>query len=450
MTNCLQTSLTFLSRLSFLLVIGLAQANAYGIHGRFTLGSFISTEEFTDTDRSAGTDRSDYWTTSSRMYMKMSKLGLSNYETVIDIRDKHDFFDKLDQEKLELTDKNTLQVRQLVFNKPSGKRFYSIGRFPVQEAGSAHTDGLRYGFHIGKRQTLAFFGGLNPKTVDQSALEFNSNTNTMGIYHTYDMKGNRFWDKNLYMSHAIVTQGVDGETDRQYIYHQLNYQWNRYDRFHSMAYLDFVPSSKIQTIYLGLSKRFAKKLFSHFSHRSIDAIEYSRRQGVREKLEPSPYSETQARLRFRSSSRRSFDVRFISGSRQSDGLSKQEISVGGHFLKWPSRHWDIGARLGNRDNFASQDTFVKVSAGYYSRKWEFTLDQTLLNETQDSGESYSPMITEISFSRYFSRSFYGTFYLQSSSDSRVAVFTTFFKLGYRFGTQEIPPVRDGAPPRGRL
>ena len=110
--------------------------------GRLTSGGYLSQEKFVDTND--GSTRNDFFTLSNRLYFNAYDLGSSNYDFVSDLRDKHDFFDKLDKERLSLNSTNAFQLRQLSLSNPNenGRTFWTMGRFPVAPAGSVDTTGV--------------------------------------------------------------------------------------------------------------------------------------------------------------------------------------------------------------------------------------------------------------------------------------------------------------------
>jgi hypothetical protein len=196
----------------------------------------------------------------------------------------------------------------------------------------------------------------------------------------------------------------------------------------------------------GIDKDWASQL----SVLGIDVIEYSRRQGVRELLSPSPYKEVGAKLDYSPSPLNKWQFATKSGVRDADQLSKNEFSVAFEKNQWLSRNIDGIAKIGIRKNFTSNDKFVHFFTGYFSRKWESGLDLDYSIENYNDGVIKHAITTEVSLSNFLSKDLYSTFSVQRAADETVQIWTGFFKVGYRFGNQEIPPVRDGASPRGQL
>jgi hypothetical protein len=182
----------------------------------------------------------------------------------------------------------------------------------------------------------------------------------------------------------------------------------------------------------------------------VDAIEYFRRQGVLETLPASPYSEASLQANLNVSSRARVFLKATEGHRASDGLAKTEALFGWVRSGLFSARWDATLTVGARRNFTSDDVFGRGTIGYFSSKWESTLDLSYANQQNDSGIKLHPLLAELSISNYLSRQLFSAISLQSASNESVSILSLFATVGYRYGNQELPPHRDGAPPRGAL
>jgi hypothetical protein len=440
----------YMSPYAAIILIFLSQVSrAEKYHGRFTLGGYAATERFSDT--TGGSDKNDFMTLSSRYFLKVSEIGAAPWEVVTDIRDKHDFFDKLDREKLQLTDRNSFQVRQLSarYVNTGGILAANLGRFAVPEAGASGVDGAQLEERWSQQLTSSIFAGKNPKRNDQTYYQYNPDSNIGGVSLTYQDRVSS-WDRNFYLSHAMVTEQEGSETDRRYFYHNMIYQWQENSRVISLMYLDFVPRTYVQTGNLIWQQQYTTNWTTQVSALGIDVIEYTRRQGVREQLAPSPYQEGAFKLDYYAPGRVKIELGASSGTRQVDSLSKTETYLGWEQNQIGAKNWDLFLKSGIRKNFVSDDTFGHLYLGYFSRKWESSLDLDVAIEKYNDGVTKHPISTELSISNYLSRQLFSTLSLQRSADEVVTIYTAFFKLGYRFGNQEIPPIRDGSPPRGQL
>ena len=183
---------------------------------------------------------------------------------------------------------------------------------------------------------------------------------------------------------------------------------------------------------------------------AVDAIEYSRRRGVREILNPSVYKEGSLRVRYRQSEKLFWELSSLYGKRDADSLSRAEYTLGVTLPTVINNHFDIYGLLGSRRNFTSNDLLARAGLGWFSRQWELTWDEEYMVENQDGGSIYHPLTTELSIARTFADSLFATISVQDVRDERVQILAAYFRLTYRFGNKEISPIRDGAPPRGRL
>ncbi|MEQ1876127.1 MAG: hypothetical protein ABL958_05740 [Bdellovibrionia bacterium] len=433
-------------------VLLLAAPPVFGadIYGRVTLGGFAAKETYSDTD--GGSDRNDYMTASGRIFLRASALGESrNWEFVSDIRDQNDFFDKLNRERLQLEPVNTFQVRQLKVRYETSNRVAlgEVGRFPVIEAGNVHCDGMLAGLKITPGLRWAAFGGLNPKRNDQTYVRYNDDSFVSGTYFKYQSQ-DIGWEKNLFSSIAFVSQAVGHDIDRQYIFNNSVYQWSANSRLLYFVYLDFVPHTYVQMGYLSWMQDLGWRLTSEVNGLAVDVIEYTRRQGLRERLSASAYKEGSFKLRNDLAPSFNLSTTFAYGQREADQLIKREYIFGVGMPRLLSSRVDVSLKLGYRDNFTSQDSFARFGTGYFSSEWELTLDVEGGQEIYSTGETLHPLTAEASLGAIFSKPFFIAVSVERAQDERVSVWAGFFKLTYRFGSTEAPPVRDGAAPRGRL
>ncbi len=425
-------------------------SSATEIDGRITAGGYAASETFSDS--SAGSDKNDFLTTSARFYLRASEMGeRKNWHFTSDVRDKHDFFDKLDRERLQLGSANRVQLRELNlrFDAPSKSAYGVGGRFPVPEAGSVYCDGGLAGLKPRPTWTVATFGGLNARRNDQQYVTYNPNNYNYGAFLQYQSQG-RGWDRNLYSSLAFVQQTQGAEVDRSYLFTNTSYQWSARSRVVNLLYLDFVPRTYIQTAFFDWQQRLSSSWTSRLTALGVDVIEYTRRQGIRERLEPSPYKEARAGLTKEFSSRMRITGDYAYGYRDSDKMNKKDYRLLFHFPRLISPQWDLSARAGYRDNFTSTDLYARFGLGYFRRNWELTFDAEYGVEKYEGGETLHPIILEVSSGFYISQRTLAALAVDYAQDERVKIASAFVKVSYRFGSQEVAPTRDGASPRGRL
>jgi hypothetical protein len=419
------------------------------VHQRFSFGGYAATERYTVSED--GSNSNDFAVMSARYYLRAQDWNEGRWEFVTDLRDKHDFFDKLDAERLTLTSHNDFQVRQLSLHRPNLNGFFSpqVGRFAIPEAGSVFVDGGQAETRWTRGWRTSVFGGLNPKQESQSYLQFDSKANVFGANATLQ-DTSRGWNKNLYWSNAVVQKSYDNHVDRRYLFENINYQWNASSRILALGYLDFVPRTNVQTANLIWQDGLGQYVFTDLDLLAVDAIEYSRRRSVLETLPPNPYKQASLTVSLRPDSRTRFYGRGTSGIRGQDKKSKTEGLLGWTSSGVLSPKWDFRLSGGTRRNFTSSDVIAKVGAGYFSRKWETGFDLDYEIQKNDNGKTLHPLITELSLAHYHSRRTYSTLAFLRAADEDKTILTVFFRIGFQFSNQEVPPVRDGAPPRGAL
>lgn len=444
----------FLNRASVLLITCSAVAFplrvlALKTNGRITLGGVAITERYKSD--AFGSTSNDYMLGTSRFFYKVSDLGEDRWELTSDFRDKHDFFGKLNREDLVLQSKNDFQVRQLSARwiNPKGSYSAQFGRFQLPEAGAVFVDGVETEYRFNYLWRAGVFGGFNPKSVENSYLQLETDAQQAGTFVTYQSKDDG-WYKNLYFSHGLVNQKYKSQDERSFFFHNLVYQWEEFSRLISYLNYDFVPSSKLQTMNLIYQQRWSPEYSSELNHLMIDVIEYRRKQGLLEKLDASPYTESRVQLNRKNSPRSDIGLELSSGQRQVDKLKREEVALGYSQTEVFVRNVDLRFKLGSRNNFTSKDSFAKISLGYFSRKWEYSIDTDYEINANTDGTTTHPLTVELSLTNYYSKEIFLTGSFQRAADENVAIMSTFVKVGYRFGNQEIPPVRDGAAPRGAL
>lgn len=436
----------------FLLFLNPSKGFCTNWSGRFTLGSYASTERFKDITET-GSDKNDFQTLSTRLFIKGEEFGNNkDWEVVTDLRDKHDFFDKLNSEKLTLEDRNQFQLRQLSIRLSNPKKFwgFQMGRFPIYEAGSTFVDGLSLENHWTENLYSTYFGGLNPQKRGRSYLEHDSKAKIQGMSLTYQ-NHNGGWDRNLFISHGVVEESYEQHKDRNFVFQNMIYQWNTDSRLMSLLYYDLIPRSYVQNGNLTWQQGWTPSFLSDLSFSAMDVIEYSRNKEVLEILPSSPYEEKKIKFTYRTRNRniRIYYMESI-GERKLDQLTRRTSELGYIQSQIWGPQWDAYVVFGARKNFTSDDTLTRLGLGRYGRKWEFNFDFELQKQVNQNGTITNPVLTELDLSYNISRQSFCVFSAQSASNENVKILSGFFKYGHRFGSNEVPPLRDGAPPRGPL
>ncbi|MBT4761329.1 MAG: hypothetical protein HOO06_06495 [Bdellovibrionaceae bacterium] len=417
-------------------------------HGRVTFGGLLSKEDHPPEVQ--GTTANNFSTLSTRLYYQASKWTKHQLVLTTDLRDKHDFFNKLDTELQQLSAKNDFQLRTLSIRNHTRKGIHwQAGRFHLLEAGSTFTDGFEAGYKTSSGYKASFFAGLNPKTADKSYLDFSSKKNIYGAYLYYEPQSSS-WSKVFQTSSAYVTETFDGDVDRTYLYNQTRYQWRRDRHFFGQFYYDFVPTAKIQNAYLSYHDKFSKLWRGSAAYKIYDVIEYRRNADIRETLEPSPYKEFQLQAKYRANRKAQLSLEARSGTRATDNKKRTTLFFKARFPRIISKRFDASAGLKSAQNFTKNGTYLYSAFGYYSGTMELDINLDIGQETQTDGSKLNPVIIEVTASKQYSKKLFGALSLQSAKDEKVNISTAFFKFSYRFGTKSISPMRDGAAPRGRL
>jgi hypothetical protein len=417
------------------------------VAGRFTFGAYYAQEKFSEADPFLG-DRNDVQTASGRAYLRVSQIANADDSFVVDLRDKHDFFDKVEKEQLQLTDSNEFQVRQLSYGTDQKGIGYRVGRFPIYDAGAANVDGASVNYRTDNWNAF-FFGGLNPLEYGKAYLQFRPKAQIYGGGVTFvpsDLGARR----GITSSTAIVQEVFSGDVDRRYIYQQFDIPLGQGQRLVSNLYLDTVPKTQLQNGIIFLDSLWARNWKTQLSYLTLDTVQYVRRQDVREQLDPSAYNEVRFSTKYLSELGNDWNFDVLNGSRAYDGKSRTFAELRTRLAQiGERRNWDFSMGLRAGKNFESQDTSGLVGLGFYSRFWELTAEQSYGIE-QFSTATYHPMITNLSVGRFFSRAFLSSFSFERIADERVEILAIFMRLTYRYGSKALAPIRDGSPPRGSL
>lgn len=423
-------------------------AFAYNDNGRISFGGFNSTEKYKD--ELGRSQTLDVRTLSTRLYYEGTNFwdpGAEN-QFVADIRDKHDFFEKNDREKLELTDKNSFQVRTLSLRtRPEGEKIaYQIGRFAVPYAGAVYTDGAHLVYKQDEVRQYGVFGGYNPREIDKAYLEFDQDARDFGAYFHYEPKYTT-WDKRFLADQAFVRETFENKAVRMYLYQNTYYQWRPNNFLTSLVYLDFEPKFYIQNgTFTG--QRQWHRFIGNASFMILDTIEYNRTQDILEDLDPSPYQEANLGGRYKISDQSIPYLKLRYGKRDADKLDRTNIILGWDLPQYFSPYTDFYMQVSKKDEFTRKGTYGKLGIGWYRSVWQTDASIEAGTETDTDGDSLKPLIVELDAGRAFKRNFFGAFGLQLAQNGEVDIFAAYFKFTYKFGQVKTAPMRDGAPLRG--
>ena len=420
----------------------------YEYFGRASLGTFMAREDFySNTD---GAQANDFQHLSGRFYIRVSDMGTDQYEFITDIRDKYDMFGTLNTSQQQLDPSNKFQLRSFyVGNFPSKNKFnFSVGRFSLIESGGTYTDGLVMQRKWTETFRTGLFGGMNPYSDATEYVTYVPNAYNYGLYTSYEPSTQKS-DRNYFLNHAFVVTQYNGDIDREYFYQNIYFQWEPKSRLMSTLYVDFIPTTKVQTGTLNWDQKVADKMTTHLGYLGIDTITYRRLQSVRSTLTASPYNEGKASLDFIYGNGSMITPQISSGLRSVDGLTKTEARVNYLYNEFKDHRYDGSAFAGTRNNFTSTDLFLGFGAGFYSQKWEFSSE---IEYTQEVEQKYTlhPIFLSVNASYISNRALYYIASVELAQDENVTIFAAFLKLTYRFGSKETAPLRDGAPVRRSL
>jgi hypothetical protein len=441
------------NKYTLLIFVMLLIDNSYAsYYGRFISGGFFSKEVF----RSSELDRyNDVAILSERLYVSFDKILDSTEELTLDLRDKDNFFDKLNNERVKLTNRNKLQLHQLNLHSSGNNEGvnYSIGRFPVIESGAIFVDGIDLGVRktvFGVSTKYSLFYGLNPQLVDETEITFKTDSRVYGGYLVVEDKG-KDWGNYFYSASSVVRQEYKSDVDRFYFFNNTNLQATNGNNFSSILYLDLLPKVNVQNLWTTYITTLKNKYKLRSSLSTIDSLHYTRIQDVREVLPTSRYHQASFALRSPSTyNSTSLETKLTSGFREVDKKSLVELKFGAFFPQVINDDVSGTLNTGVRKNFISNDFIFGGGFIHSTKSRELSFSQDVQIEKRQNLPMNYAFITEGGYTRFFSRSFFGIVSVQNTWDSSVSIFSILFKLSYRFGEGGQAPMRDGSPPMGQL
>ena len=165
---------------------------AYEYNGSVRAGYINSKIDYSSADLSGATNDVEIFST--RLNLDVDRINRKEDLFTLDLRDRYDFFGKVDSEILQLSAENTLQIREAAYKRPweNNRTFYSVGRFSLPSAGILANDGGEYGYRMSKRHRVAAFIGIAPEDVLTPASitpEIRGyDGNQGGVYSVYEKK----------------------------------------------------------------------------------------------------------------------------------------------------------------------------------------------------------------------------------------------------------------------
>lgn len=420
--------------------------SAASYHGHARIGLLNSKVNYLEAIQSE--ESNDASVISSRFFLEGNKLVTRKDRLVVDVRDKYDSFGVVNPEALSLEAENTLEIRQLVYQKPwdHGSSYYSIGRFSLPQLGIISNDGAEYGMFLSKRHRLGVFVGIAPQDVVQPYSyreDVQGYDGTQGgLYSVYD-KRNSLGTKTTYMVNGLAqapTFELNEFKNRVYFYHQGTFHTSRKHLISSVVDIDIMPSANPRRIYLTHSF-LGKSWRTRTSLSRITADDYRVKRDMRDDLEPSPYTGVSFRTIYKSSKSLNWTLKALYGTRSADQLAKNAIEIGPTYRGLMKKRLALGVSYGQRDNYLSNDSFYKLLTRYYRDSYSVAFSYMVESRKYDSGTQLDPTTMSLDIGVFLSKSLRGSFaYINSAAQDRT-ITSMLMTVGYHFGSNGTSATR---------
>jgi hypothetical protein len=402
-----------------------------------------------------------------RFYLDVTGIGAYRNEVTVDVRDHYDALGKVDQERVTLTADNDPDVRQLAVKYPFevGTVSWSIGRFPLPQAGVRANDGAELGVRIGPRMRAGVFGGLIPEHGEGKTFELDPTKRgrQAGAYGVLQDRS-RDWEKHTYAALAVVAEetlepiplserdqdsaeGVPVEqvVESAHSFSNIVYQPSSRTRVSSIAYVSFTPSAYVRNAWLALDQQLAQRLRMSAAYTRLDLSEYKAQRDIREGLEPSAYDQGRLGATQRFGRGIAVGLDGLYGKRSLDGLTKMEVSATALTARLGSDRIGGSVRGGFRKGFERKGPFVRVGAAFYMARLEAALGQEIAKETESDGGALNVSITDASLAAFLGGGLFGALTAEYAKDERATVTSLLATVGYRFNSKNLTPTRTRAP-----
>lgn len=433
------------------MTIWAADILAYEYQGYLLGGGYIAREQFlTET---AGVTSNDRAVASSRLTLDVTKISSHQYQCFVDLRDQHDFFDKVDVERLELQGRNSLRLRQLNIRDPglSHQYFWTIGRFLPGANNVIFNDGIEFGMRLNTNHRLGVFAGYRPRITDEPVADLGSDLYQAGTYHIYELEG-QSWDEGKYVANFLIS-GPQFATDQGTITNTwINQSLLHFGPSHrASSYLNILgqDSPQLEEGRLEWDERFNTKLSARVSASHLDLRAYSHQRDILEPLPASPYSQAKGLFQYRISDRARIEGTVTLGRRTIDNLDKQELTLGGAVTRFASEHAQISGYIGSRRGYISRDLFVNSVFNYFAARWMSDVSLRLTHQSRFNGIVLNQVVINSNVGVYLSKQILLTAGGEIAADENNRIASGLLTIGYRFGTREFTPLRDVAPPNAR-
>lgn len=378
-----------------------------------------------------------------RLKLDVDRFNDKNDLFSLDVRDNYDFFGLLDQQALELLPANKAQVRQLAYHRIPQRQafFYSLGRFPIDEAGLVAHDGVLAGLKTSPNFAAGAFAGIAPKDVLLSSHFDNVNPDVTydplqaGAFLVYDKQEPSGKDSSLYASVAIArTPSFDVPTfdGRVTLFSNLVYNFARTQRLAALMDYDVDPRLAMRRLRLS-HYYFSESTRVHSTYTRVDTVQFQPLKTFREQLPASAFDSTQVRPTTKFSKTLGLTGKAQYDRRYTDGLTRTDLAAGPMYT---GNKFGATLLLGQRANFISDDSYARVMLQYYVRRADASLTFEQGKETYEDGTVLNPQSIMLDAGFYFGDRIRGGFGYNLLQDERVKVAAMLLTVGYRFGSGE--------------
>ncbi len=428
-----------------------ARLNAFDYHGYLLGGGYVVREEFIAEE--SGVKNNDRALASTRFTLDLTKITSQQYQAFIDVRDSHDFFDKVDSERLELSGRNSLRIRQLYFRDPghSHRYFWSIGRFLPGSNNVLFNDGAEIGIRLNSSHRIGTFAGYKPRVNDEPVADIGTDLYQAGAFHIYESEG-QSWDDGKYIANFLISGPQYPNNSAIITNTWINQSLLHFGPSHrASSYLNVTGQSspQLEDGRLEWDERFNSKLSARLGVSHLDLRAYRHQQDILEPLVASPYSQGRGLVQYRIDERFRLESTLILGQRSIDNLQKQELTVGGTITRFAAQHAQASAFVGIRKGFISRDFFIATSGNYFADTWMGDLSVRYTRQGRYSGIELNQIVVNSNLGIYLSKQILATAGGEFAADENNRIASGLITIGYRFGTRELTPLRDVAPPNAR-
>ena len=382
--------------------------------------------------------------------LQLVDLGGKENRFLIDARTESDFFGQVDKENLQLTQSSTFTLKTVVYQRPpSGKGlFYSLGRFPVRDAGVFANDGGLVGSKITRRLAISAFAGQFPSDIASRYRTPASPLTQVGATVAYQ-KSSSDWKSFTNISNSVVqapNRDPFAEDSRNYLFHSSALQFDLNNRLTNILYYDFAPEAKLSYWVGNFYHRFNRNLIGNVGIINYDTSNYLLVNEQQNGLDASSYQAYRADISNNFTKTFKLQLNYRNGTRAADNLKDDLVGVKMFFSRLPTRKFLLTVGGGQRNNFVYKSTFVGSGLHYFSQVYEVSLEYERDQRAYDD-QNKNANIARGSVHYYLSEKLHGSLTFQGVSGDDIDLNYAMFTIGYRIGNQEFSPIRNKAPVR---